>query len=218
MIAPLVLPFALPAMPAAPTGHACGRLPAGYLSSYEDIAATSRPVEAEAADGGSISLREVLLPLLAECLAAGGGAAAGKAAPAAQSLPSTPVGRSSSAAGDGGASGSEPGAGTGAEGLVAPTAAEEAAGAAEAEPGQDAPDQQSSGAQAAAEEADGAVQAAAEPDGTAAAASWLEAAAAERRLLVGGVTPPLDAPLAWLHAHLHAADYFLYIVVHAAGA
>ncbi len=35
------------------------------------------------------------------------------------------------------------------------------------------------------------------------------------RWLVCGVTPPLDTPLAWLHAHMHAPDYFLYIVVRA---
>jgi autophagy-related protein 5 len=33
--------------------------------------------------------------------------------------------------------------------------------------------------------------------------------------LVGGVAPSLQAPLAWLHAHLHAPDYFLYVVVRA---
>lgn len=34
-----------------------------------------------------------------------------------------------------------------------------------------------------------------------------------RAVIVNGVQPPLDAPLAWLHAQLHAPDYFLYIVV-----
>jgi hypothetical protein len=33
--------------------------------------------------------------------------------------------------------------------------------------------------------------------------------------LVCGVQPPLDTPLAWLHAHMHAPDYFLYVAVHA---
>lgn len=33
------------------------------------------------------------------------------------------------------------------------------------------------------------------------------------RVVVGGVCPPLDAPVAWLHAAMHAPDYFLYIVV-----
>jgi autophagy-related protein 5 len=51
----------------------------------------------------------------------------------------------------------------------------------------------------------------------AAAERLLEQAAAEQRLLVGGTTPPLDAPLAWLHAHLHAPDFFLYIVLHISG-
>ena len=40
--------------------------------------------------------------------------------------------------------------------------------------------------------------------------------AALRRVLVAGISPPLDAPLAWLHANLHAADYFLYVVAHLA--
>eukprot|EP00955_Chlamydomonas_euryale_P112398 366130-Chlamydomonas_euryale.AAC.25 len=31
--------------------------------------------------------------------------------------------------------------------------------------------------------------------------------------VVCGVLPPLETPLAWLHAQLHAADYFLYVVV-----
>ena len=32
-------------------------------------------------------------------------------------------------------------------------------------------------------------------------------------VLVGGITTPWEVPLAWLHARLHAPDYFLYIVV-----
>lgn len=31
--------------------------------------------------------------------------------------------------------------------------------------------------------------------------------------LVNGVSPDLNAPLAWLHANFHSADFFLYIVV-----
>ena len=31
--------------------------------------------------------------------------------------------------------------------------------------------------------------------------------------LINGVSPDLDAPLAWCHANLHSADFFLYIVV-----
>lgn len=32
-------------------------------------------------------------------------------------------------------------------------------------------------------------------------------------VLIAGTQPPLETPLAWLHARLHAPDYFLYIVV-----
>ena len=31
--------------------------------------------------------------------------------------------------------------------------------------------------------------------------------------LVSGIAPPLETPIAWLHAQMHAPDYFLYIVV-----
>ena len=33
------------------------------------------------------------------------------------------------------------------------------------------------------------------------------------RSLVLGIAPPLETPVAWLHANLHAPDYFVYIVV-----
>lgn len=39
---------------------------AGYLSSYEDIVSTSRPVAALAQDGSPTSLRQALLPLVEE--------------------------------------------------------------------------------------------------------------------------------------------------------
>lgn len=38
------------------------------------------------------------------------------------------------------------------------------------------------------------------------------------RVLVCGVTPDWSTPLGWLHAQLHAADGFLYVVVHVAAA
>lgn len=51
--------------------------------------------------------------------------------------------------------------------------------------------------------------------------SWLAARGAESdpwaavsRVLIGGVEPPPDAPLAALHRDLHAPDYFLYVVLH----
>ncbi|KAG2448028.1 hypothetical protein HYH02_007055 [Chlamydomonas schloesseri] len=33
------------------------------------------------------------------------------------------------------------------------------------------------------------------------------------RVTVGGVSPPLEAPIGWLHATMHAPDLFLYVVV-----
>ena len=33
------------------------------------------------------------------------------------------------------------------------------------------------------------------------------------KALVSGIVPPLEAPIAWLHAELHAPDYFLYIII-----
>lgn len=32
-------------------------------------------------------------------------------------------------------------------------------------------------------------------------------------ILTGGIQPPLDTPIAWLHGKLHNVDHFLYIVV-----
>lgn len=52
-----------------------------------------------------------------------------------------------------------------------------------------------------------------------AAAEGADAATAESAARcewrVCGVRPPLDTPLAWLHANMHAPDYFLYVVVRA---
>ena len=33
------------------------------------------------------------------------------------------------------------------------------------------------------------------------------------KALVSGIVPPLEAPIAWLHAELHAPDNFLYIII-----
>ena len=35
------------------------------------------------------------------------------------------------------------------------------------------------------------------------------------RVLIDGVPAPLELPIAWLHARMHAADHFLYVTVHA---
>lgn len=191
-----------------------GGSPGGYLASYEDIAVTSRPVAALAADGAPLSLRQALQPLLEEMLRRGASVGVGSATSVAagqlQSQLGTPaVARSS---GDGGAAGVATSAdeelpalapdasvggnvATSAAAAAAPSAAEAAAEAA--------------AAAVAGDDNDGPVVAAA-----AAAAALLEAAAAAGRVLVGGAAPPLDSPLAWLHAQLHAADYFLYVIVH----
>jgi len=36
-------------------------------------------------------------------------------------------------------------------------------------------------------------------------------------ILIGGIRPPLDSPIAWVHDKLHNVDHFLYIVVITAG-
>lgn len=198
---------------------------AGYLSSYEDIASTSRPVLALAADGRPLSLRDALLPLLEECLprrggssGSGGALATSAAAPpslvaAVQSLPGTPVARSSSTADGGGGSGSATPAVQASADAELPPALEVSEGQPRGTDGDEA-----SSSLAAAGAATGAAATAAMMQGGGApageAAAQLEQAAADGRVLVAGVTPSLDTPLAWLHAQLHAPDYFLYIVVH----
>ena len=130
----------------------------GYPTGYEGITYTSRPAEAQRADGGFVTLREALLPLVAASLGGGGGS-------------------SNSQAGEQPAS---PG----------PAAGREPAGAAQS-----------------LEERQGG-----EPPGQPQQLAWVEARM--QQVLVAGISPPLEAPLAWLHAQLHAADYFLYVVVH----
>ena len=181
----------------------------GYLSSYEDIASTSRPVEVLAANGSSISLRQALLPLLAECLGGYGGRVA---APGTQleSLPSTPLARPGNDTGSVAASESVDG-----EAPPVAAASEASSGADQTATAAPAEGSDNGEAAAAAAAAEGAPSPAGAGGVTATAAeSLLELAAAERRLLVGGASPPLDAPLAWLHAHLHAGDYFLYAILH----
>lgn len=203
---------------------------------------TSRPVAALAQDGSPVSLRQALLPLVEEFLrhrgssagGSGGSLAASVAAPsspgaagapateAVQSLPGTPVARSSSLAEDGGGT---PVARPTAEAEL-PAAAETSAGQLGATDGEEA-----SGSSAAAAAAGPAAPApapaakgsgvdekaaAAAGDATRAgeAAALLEQAAADRLVLVAGTCPPLEVPLAWLHAWLHAPDFFLYVVLH----
>lgn len=193
----------------------------GYLSSYEDLACTSRPVAALAADGSGITLRQALLPLVEECLAdasaedAAASPAPGAAGPGVQ-------------ADQGGAEGGRP-AGTDADAEAPPEPAEAEASSCShdgvvvpgspgaAEPSSTPANMPVAEAASAAEEARAAgrtpVPAAAAAVQTA-AGEVLERAAAARGLLICGTAPPLDAPLAWLHAQMHAADHFLYVVLH----
>ena len=134
----------------------------GYPTGYEGITYTSRPAEAQRADGSFVTLREALLPLVAASLGGGGAGAVG--------------GRNSQA----GEQPASPG----------PAAVQEPADVAQSLEGQ----QQQGG----------------EPPGQQLA--WAEARM--QQVLVAGISPPLEAPLAWLHAQLHAADWFLYVIVH----
>lgn len=193
-----------------------------------------------AQDGSPVSLRQALLPLVEEFLrhrgSSGGagslaasmaappspGAAGAPATRAVQSLPGTPVARSSSLLEDGGgtpvaqlsADAELPAAAETSAGQLGATDGAEASGssAAAAAAGPEAP------APASAAEGSGVDEqaAAAAGDATLAgeAAALLEQAAADRRVLVAGTCPPLEAPLAWLHAQLHAPDFFLYVVLH----
>ncbi|GIL66087.1 hypothetical protein Vafri_19695 [Volvox africanus] len=54
---------------------------------------------------------------------------------------------------------------------------------------------------------------AAGPSGGAGYGNSVAASRPPYRVLVGGITPPLTAPIAWLHATMHAPDLFLYVVV-----
>ena len=35
----------------------------------------------------------------------------------------------------------------------------------------------------------------------------------EQQVVINGIQPPLNTPVAWLHAHLHYPDHFLYVVI-----
>ncbi|KAL4430838.1 hypothetical protein ABPG75_006094 [Micractinium tetrahymenae] len=208
----------------------------GYLSSYEDIVCTSRPVAAQAPDGSSVTLRQALLPLIEECLAetlpedpaggptaaagaaavdtAGGQAAEGGAeggglagASADAESPRPAEAEASASSLDGGATGSRDAAEL--SGTGAASAATEAA-----EAGEPAAGELAAGAPAESLAAAAAAAAAAGTAAQAAAATALERAAAARGVLVCGTAPPLDTPLAWLHAQMHAGDHFLYVVLH----
>ena len=165
-------------------------------------------MEVLAADGSSISLRQALLPLLAECLGGDGGQRVAAPGTQLKSQPSTPLARAGNGAGSMAASESIDG-----EAPLAAAATETSSGtdqAAAPAPAEES-DKGEAGAAAAADGAPSPVDA----GGVAATAaeSLLDLAAAERRLLVGGASPPRDAPLAWLHAQLHAGDYLLYAVL-----
>lgn len=183
---------------------------AGYLSSYEDISVTSRPVEALAADGSAVTLRQALLPLLAECVTGSRGA---DSTAASLTVPATLLAASS---------GSTTLVGNDRGSLEAATASSDAKPAAEPEVGAALVEAGSGAAEsgdASSPARDSTSNAAGHDEtgvgGATESTCLLEASVAQRRLLVAGTTPPLDAPLAWLHAQLHAPDFFLYIVLHA---
>ena len=183
---------------------------AGYLSSYEGIAYTSRSVESRRPDGTLVSLGEALRPLVADYA----GAAAGAAAPAA--TPPAPAG------------GPPAGPAAGAAGASEAALATEDSGTEEAGEGAAERSGASGAGSAGGEEARD--TSAAAPTGSPAAAQpgpssqewqqrqWGEEpgqqGGPEFTALVGGVSPPLETAVAWLHANMHAADYFLYVVVH----
>lgn len=179
-----------------------------YLSSYEDISFTSRPVEAQAPDGAGVSLRQALLPLVAECLASAGGGSdveleQGRASAVPTSSSSSirvEVGgheqRQEQQQAESGRDGSLPSM----PGVVA------GSGGSEAEGDGAAVGSPSVGTKAAA---------AVEAVGTNSEGGALAAAeAAITEVVVAGISPPLEAPLLWLHSQLASADQFLYIVVH----
>ncbi|GAB4817866.1 hypothetical protein N2152v2_004912 [Parachlorella kessleri] len=218
----------------------------GYLSSYEGIGYTSRAVECQRPDGTLVTLQEGLLPILAEYLGtsrAGPAASAaallpGLVAPSGAAQPAAPMAAVTAAAAAAESAGpdSEPPLPQppteGAE--VGGTAAAPGAAAAEGEGRTNCSDSQpprTDGSEAGGGVGEGASEAAAvEPAGAGEqqAARQGEQARGTQvgvgvvagvlgEVLVGGVRPPLETPLAWLHANMHAADLFLYIVVHVNG-
>lgn len=40
----------------------------------------------------------------------------------------------------------------------------------------------------------------------------------QQQLLINGIHPPLETPVAWLHANMHYPDHFMYIVIRTSGA
>ena len=53
-----------------------------------------------------------------------------------------------------------------------------------------------------------------EPDGNQPAVKpAVEQSTVQPSVIINGISVSLDLPVAWLHARLHAADHFLYVVV-----
>ncbi len=163
----------------------------GLLSIWEHTSSSSRPWPAFQPDGSPTTLQQ-LLAALAPGLFPEGAAPAG-------AEPGQQQGGSSTSAGAG--------AGAGAADRPLASAAAEAGGDEGA--AADGAAAGGSGAAAASPSARGQRQLSQQLSGL----SLQQGARA--KVLVGGVSPPLQAPLAWLHAHLHGPDYFLYVVVRA---
>ena len=162
----------------------------------EAVQFTSRPVEASSASGAPRTLRDALAAILAELLpdacagergasfGANGGDPTASAASAADL--GEPGDAKAGEGNDGGASARDPSSAGGASG-----------GAAAVDPARGQPD----------------------PDRTVPGLSQgvdsgaLRVGGRDATVVVGGVRPPLDTPLAWLHAALAHADHFLYVVV-----
>ena len=162
----------------------------------EAVHFTSRPVEATSTGGAPRSLREALRGILGELLPEAAGAGGGDGG----------------VAGDGGndaaaACSVGPAAhmgGNGSEGLSSATAGDARAAEAAAEAADPA---------GLRPRADAAPAAGAPAGGPAEARPALLVGGRAAEVVVGGVRPPLDTPLAWLHAALAHADHFLYVAV-----
>ena len=170
---------------------------AGYIADLaEAVQFTSRPVEASAASGAPRTLREALAAILAELLP---DARAGEGGATFGANGSDPTAPAADAPAPGERGGEQAGDGNGGGGPTRdPSSADAAAGGAAAvDPARGQPD----------------------PDRAVPGVDQdlpkdaLRVGGREASAVVGGVRPPLDTPLAWLHAALAHADLFLYVVV-----
>mmetsp|Transcript_5960 Transcript_5960/g.13047 ORF Transcript_5960/g.13047 Transcript_5960/m.13047 type:complete len:410 (+) Transcript_5960:27-1256(+) len=192
----------------APGPQAAGSAPAAsglLLATWDETFMTSRPMPATREGGAWATLGHALSQLLPQLFApstsnttpgalltsedAGGAAGAGSKGAA-----GTPQGTGAEAGADAQPAEDHPLA----AGPSGPTEQPTSAGSSISGSGGTGPGQGSSAAAAAA---------------AAAVSRGVGALRPDVRVLVSGVSPPLETPLAWLHAHMHSLDYFLYVVV-----